>query len=90
MYLEPQGVSEGLSTLIVKEVLRCVFLEGSGSAKVMSSDERFTGPYGTCWIIEKHQILENRGYPPYDLEPQTISEALVAAKRTNEIQGIHW
>ena len=90
-YLEPQGVSEVLSTLILKEMLRCVFLEESGSAKVMSSDENITGPEGTYyWIFEKHQILENGGYPPFDLEPQTISEALVAAKRTNEMQRTHW
>ena len=43
-YLKPQGVSEILSTLILKEMLHCVFLEGFGSAKVMSSDENITGP----------------------------------------------
>ena len=43
-YLEPKAVSEVLSTLILKEMLRCVLLEGSGSAKVMSSDENITGP----------------------------------------------
>ena len=59
-YLKPQGVSEGLSTLILKEILRGVFLDGSGSV------------------------------PAYDLEPQTISEALVAAQRTKEFWKIHW
>ena len=36
--------------------------------------------------FEKHQILYIGGYPPFDLEPQTISEALVAARRTVEFQ----
>ena len=57
-YLGPQAVSEGLSTLIFKEILRCVFLEGSGLAKVMSSEENFTSPEGTYWISENHQIMK--------------------------------
>ena len=27
---------------------------------------------------------------PFDLEPQTISEALVAAECTNDLQRTHW
>ena len=40
----PRAVSGGLSTLILKEILRCVFLEESGSAKMMSSDENCNSP----------------------------------------------
>ena len=38
--LVPQTVSEGLSTLILKEILRCVFLEGSRSLAWRAVDDK--------------------------------------------------